>query len=71
MTSTADTLARLVRTPPTTKVFTIGYGQTPSSVADVARYVTKKADQVDLVERTVPLALLIPGAVLLVVGVAL
>lgn len=71
VTSTAGTLARLVRNPPTTRVFTISYGQTPPSVTDIASYVTKKADRIDLVTKTIPLALLIPDVVLFVVGIAL
>ena len=58
----------LVTKPPRLKAYSYAYSQTPASVADISSYAKDKGDQIDLVERTVPLALLVTGFVLLIVG---
>lgn len=67
----ATTLDKLVTSPPTTRIFTIDYGQTPASVADLASYVKDLGDKIDLAETTIPLVLLVAGGVLVIAGVGL
>jgi hypothetical protein len=63
------TLAELADAPPV-KLFTMQYGQTPESVADFAAYASEKAEDIERVETTIPLALGILAAVaLLAAGV--
>jgi hypothetical protein len=64
-------LNKLVTSPPRLKAYSYAYSQTPASVADISSYAKDKGDQIDLVQRTVPLVLLIAGAVVLLVGVVL
>jgi hypothetical protein len=67
----SQVLNKLVTSPPRLKAYSYAYSQTPASVADISSYAKNKGDQIDLVQRTVPLVLLIAGAVVLVVGVVL
>lgn len=60
-----DTLAALTKTP-AVKVFAMKYGQTPASVSDFASYAKGKADNIDLVKRTIPGILAILAAIVLV-----
>jgi hypothetical protein len=61
----SQTIGALAKTPPV-KVVTMHYGQTPQSVADFAAYAQDKANGIDLVERTIPLALAILTALALI-----
>jgi hypothetical protein len=47
------------------------YSQTPASVAGLARFADSRSGKIDLVRRTVPLALLAAGLVLLLLGLVL
>jgi hypothetical protein len=67
----SQVLNKLVTSPPRLKAYSYAYSQTPASVADISSYAKDKGDQIDLVQRTVPLILLIAGAAVLVVGVVL
>ncbi|WP_322778163.1 porin PorA family protein [Frankia sp. Cas4] len=71
VTGAEATLARLVRTPPTTRIFNIDYSQTSPSVADLASYATDLGDQINLIKKVVPLFLIIFGGGLAAIGVAL
>ena len=64
-------LARLAQTPPTARVFTFSYGQTPASVANFASYANSKANSIDAVETTIPVLLLVLGVVSGGVGLAI
>jgi hypothetical protein len=65
----ATTIGALAKAPPVT-VFTMHYGQTPQSVADFAAYAQDKANAIDLVEQTIPLALaILTGLTLIAAGV--
>ncbi len=66
VTEGAAVLARLVAKPPTTKVFTVSYSQTPSSIADIASFTKVKAAKITLVTRTMPVIIALLG--LLVLG---
>jgi hypothetical protein len=67
----SQVLNKLVTSPPRLKAYSYAYSQTPASVADISAYAKNKGDQIDLVKRTVPLALLVAGVVVLVVGLVL
>jgi hypothetical protein len=67
----SQVLNKLVTSPPRLKAYSYAYSQTPASVADISSYAKDKGDQIDLVQRTVPLVLLIAGGVVLVIGLAL
>ncbi|MGF7233919.1 MAG: porin PorA family protein [Frankia sp.] len=67
----ASTLAKLVAKPPTTRVLRVAYAQTPASVAEITSYAQSLADQQNLIERWIPLGLLVAGLVLLLVGIVL
>jgi DUF3068 family protein len=62
------TLTKLAKSPPTTRVFNINYGQTPASVADIASYAKSKADGINTVETTIPIGLLVLGALTAAIG---
>jgi len=64
-------LARLAQSPPTARVFTFSYGQTPASVANFASYANSKANSIDAVETTIPVVLLVLGVVSGAVGLAI
>jgi hypothetical protein len=64
-------LDKLVTNPPRLKAYSYAYSQTPASVADISSYAKDKGDQIDLVQRTVPISLLVAGFVLLIVGAVL
>ncbi len=62
------TLGKLAKSPPTVRVFNINYGQTPASVADIASYAKSKADSIDMVKTTIPVALLLAGVLSAAIG---
>jgi hypothetical protein len=53
---------------PPAKVFTMTYGQTPASVADIAAYTKSKADQIVVAKRTLPGALAALGLLALLIA---
>lgn len=61
----SQTIGALIKTPPV-KVFSMHYSQTPESVADFAAYAQDKANGIDLVKTTIPLALAILTALALI-----
>jgi hypothetical protein len=63
--SATSALEGIAALPPVV-VFTMSYGQTPESVADFAAYAESKADEIALVERWIPIALAVLGAIALV-----
>jgi hypothetical protein len=63
----SETMGAVLKAPPA-KVFSMHYSQTPQSVADFAAYAQDKADGVDLVKQTIPLALGIFTALALIVA---
>jgi hypothetical protein len=63
----AQTLGALLKAPPA-NVFSMHDSQTPQSVADFAAYAQDKADGVDLVKQTIPLALGILTGLALIAG---
>jgi hypothetical protein len=65
------TLTKLATSAPTVKVFNINYGQTPASVADIASYAKSKADSIDTVKTTIPLAILLVGALSAAIGLTM
>lgn len=56
---------------PASPVLRMTYSQTPASVATLARFADSRGGKIDLVRRTVPLALLGAGLVLLLLGLVL
>jgi hypothetical protein len=65
------TLAKLATSAPTVKVFNINYGQTPASVANIASYANSKADSIDTVKTTIPLAILLVGVLSAAIGLTM
>jgi len=57
------------RPRPTAPVLRMTYSQTPASVSALARFADSRGTKVDLVRRTVPLALLTTGLLVLILGV--
>jgi Porin PorA len=64
-------LANLATSTPTAKVFNINYGQTPASVANIASYAKTKADSINAVETTIPLAILLVGVLSGAIGLTM
>lgn len=65
------TLGKLATSPPTASVLNFTYGQTPASVANFASYAKSKADSIDAVKTTIPIALLVAGLLAAVAGLAM
>lgn len=69
--SVIGAILKMLTRPPTVPVFNFNYGQTPASVADIASYTKGKADNIAMVETTIPLALLIAGVLAAGLGLAI
>jgi hypothetical protein len=65
------TLAKLAIGAPTVKVFNINYDQTPASVANIASYAKSKADSINAVRTTIPLAILLAGVLSAAIGLTM
>jgi hypothetical protein len=61
-------IAKLAANPPSTKVVRIRYRSTPASVTALTHYAHHLATQMNLIETTIPVVLLVAGLVLFVTG---
>jgi hypothetical protein len=64
----ATTIDKLVKNPPTSKVYTIDYAQTPESVEDLAKFAQSRADKIMLAEVWIPVIIGGVGVIVLLVG---
>ncbi len=67
----ADTIGKLVKNPPESKIFNIDYSQTPASEADLAKFAKGRADKITLAKVTLPLAIGGVGVLVALVGLGL
>lgn len=64
-------MTKIITATPRLKVFNVTYSQTADSVANITSYAKSKGQQVDLVSRTIPLAILLAGVTAIVSGLLL
>jgi hypothetical protein len=69
--SAAGIIEKLVKNPPTSKIFTLDYAQTPASVDDLAKFAQSRADKIMLAKVWIPVILGVVGVVLLILGLVL
>ncbi len=69
--SAAQLIGKLVKSPPTSKVFNIDYSQVPASEADIAKFAKGRADKITLAKVTLPLAIGGVGIVVVLIGLGL
>ena len=67
----AATIEKLVKSPPTSKIFTLDYAQTPDSVEDLAKFAQSRADKIMLAKVWLPVIIGGVGVVVLLAGVLL
>lgn len=66
-----NALVKLSHTPATATIFSYTYGQTPASVADIAAYAKSGANKIKTVETTIPVGILLLGALSAAIGLIL
>jgi hypothetical protein len=64
-------MTQIITDTPRLKVFNVTYSQSAASVADITIYAQTKGDQVDLVKKTIPLAILLAGIAVMALGLLL
>ncbi len=67
----AATIEKLVKNPPTSKIFTLDYAQTPASVDDLAKFAQSRADKIMLAKVWLPVIIGGVGVLVLLSGVVL